>query len=299
MKRLLVLSGKGGTGKTTVASALIRLTNAGRFADCDVDAPNLHLTVDLPAEERTEAYYGLPRAEIDPGACVRCGTCAALCRFHAVMRDADGGFRIEPAACEGCALCAYACEEGAISMEPALTGTLIARGDARRFYSGARLAMGSGNSGKLVSAVKSRLAAAGSAGEIAVIDGSPGIGCPVIASVSGVDLVLIVAEPTRSGMSDMERILSTAAVLNARCAVCVNKADVNPVIADQIEAFCAREGIQFFGRIPFDRAVVEAVNAGDDITQRGGAAADAVAEIHRRVMRFFSDEEVDECGSKC
>lgn len=294
MKRLLILSGKGGTGKTTVASAFIRLSDARRFADCDVDAPNLHLTVKMPEAERRENYYGLPRAEIDENACVRCGTCQRLCRFHAVTKTADGRYRIEPAACEGCALCQFACDAGAISMKPALTGSLIARGNDARFYSGATLTMGSGNSGKLVSAVKARLAAAGKAGRVAVIDGSPGIGCPVIASVSGVDLVLIVAEPTLSGLSDMERILLTAAQLNARCAVCVNKADVNPDIADRIEAFCAREEIPFLGRIPFDRAVVEAVNAGMDVIERGGAAARAIEKIYGCALELLPESEADE-----
>jgi MinD superfamily P-loop ATPase len=289
VKRLLVLSGKGGTGKTTVASALIRLADSKRFADCDVDAPNLHLTVEMPEGERHEDSYGLPRAEIDQDACARCGTCTRLCRFHAVSRGQDGRYVIEPAACEGCGLCEYACEVRAVSMKPARTGTLVERGDATRFYSGATLQMGSGNSGKLVSAVKKRLADAGGAGVIAVLDGSPGIGCPVIASVSGVDLVLIVAEPTLSGLSDMERILSTAAQLNARCAVCVNKSDVNEEIAAAIEAFCARETIPFLGRIPYDPGVAEAVNAGIDIIRHGGAAARAVEEIYVRVSKLLTE----------
>lgn len=290
MKRLLVLSGKGGTGKTTVAGALIRLADAKRFADCDVDAPNLHLTVEMPEGERREDYYGLPRAEIDQDACARCGTCARLCRFHAISCGPDGRCAVEPAACEGCGLCVFACEAGAISMKPARTGALIARGDAARFYSGATLQMGSGNSGKLVSAVKKRLANAGCAGPIAVLDGSPGIGCPVIASVSGVDLVLVVAEPTLSGLSDLERILTTAARLNARCAVCVNKADVNGEIAAAIEAFCAREAIPFLGRIPYDPGVAEAVNAGIDIIRHGGAAARAVEDIYGRALKILAEE---------
>lgn len=294
MKRLLVLSGKGGTGKTTVASAMIRLEDARRFADCDVDAPNLHLTVKLPDGEKRKEYFGLPRARIDQNACVHCGTCESLCRFHAITHTGNQRYDIEPAACEGCALCEFACEAGAISMEPVVTGTLLARGGDARFYSGAVLNMGSGNSGKLVSAVKAQLKDAGEAGRVAIIDGSPGIGCPVIASVSGVDLVLIVAEPTRSGLSDMERILNTAAQLNARCAVLVNKADVNAEIADHIEAFCTRENIPFVGRIPFDKGVVAAVNAGIDVIEYGGAAARAIVEIHRRTMEILSESEADE-----
>lgn len=293
MKQLLVLSGKGGTGKTTVASALIRLADAKRFADCDVDAPNLHLTVGVPPEKSEEDHYGLPRAVIDPVKCDGCGLCASLCRFQAIIRQENGCYGIDPAACEGCALCEAACEAGAVSMQPAVTGRLMAYRGGGRFFSTARLRMGSGNTGKLVAAVKKRLKEAGDAGPIAVIDGSPGIGCPVIASVSGVDLVLVVAEPTLSGLSDMERILKTAFQLGARCAVCVNKADVNGKIADGIEEFCAKVGLPFVGRIPFDKRAVEAANAGADIIGYGGEAAEAVKAVYRRILTLLRESEVE------
>jgi MinD superfamily P-loop ATPase len=172
-------------------------------------------------------------------------------------------------------------------MHSAVTGSLIAYHDADRFFSTARLRMGSGNSGKLVSAVKKRLKGAGDMGDIAVIDGSPGIGCPVIASVSGVDLILIVAEPTLSGMSDMDRILKTAYQLGVNCAVCVNKADVNTEIADEIELACKNTGIPFVGRIPFDRSVVKAVNAGENIVDHGGEAAQAIVALSDKVKSLL------------
>ena len=153
--------------------------------------------------------------------------------------------------------------------------------------------MGSGNSGKLVAAVKKRLKDAGDAGRIAVIDGSPGIGCPVIASVSGVDLVLVVAEPTISGLSDLERILSTAFQLGAKCAVCVNKADVNEKIADGIEAFCAKVGLAFVGRIPYDTRAVEAVNAGADVIGYGGEAAEAIKAMYHRITSLLIESEAE------
>jgi len=293
MKQLLVLSGKGGTGKTTVASALIRLADAKRFADCDVDAPNLHLTVGVPPEKSEEDYHGLPRAVIDPGECDGCGLCASLCRFHAIAQDGSGCYKVDPAACEGCALCEAACESRAILMQPAVTGRLMAYRGGDRFFSTAELRMGSGNSGKLVSAVKKRLKDAGDAGRIAVIDGSPGIGCPVIASVSGVDLVLVVAEPTLSGLSDLERILNTAFQLGARCAVCVNKADVNKKIADGIEEFCAKLGLPFVGRIPYDIRAVEAVNAGADVVGYGGEAAEAITAMHHQIMALLVESEAE------
>jgi MinD superfamily P-loop ATPase len=289
MKQLLVLSGKGGTGKTTVASALIRLADAKRFADCDIDAPNLHLSVDVPPETSEEAYYGLPRAAIHPDVCDQCGLCASLCRFQAILRDGDGRYRVDPAACEGCALCEIACESRAISMQPAVTGRLTAHRGGGRFFSTARLRMGGGNSGKLVAAVKKRLRDAGDAGQIAVIDGSPGIGCPVIASVSGVDLMLIVAEPTLSGLSDLERILKTARQLGARCAVAVNKADVNEQIADEIEGFCKKAELPFVGRIPYDARAVEAVNAGTDVIAYGGGAAEAIKAMYPRIKALLEE----------
>ncbi len=297
MKRIVVLSGKGGTGKTTVAGALIHLSGALRFAECDVDAPNLHLAVENPPDGTEEAYFGLPRARIDQEACDRCGECAALCRFGAVSRGADGRYDIDPLACEGCALCEMACESRAIAMRPMAAGRLIARSGGGRFFSDARLNPGGGNSGRLVSEVKRRMNAAGAAGDLAVIDGSPGIGCPVIASVGGADLVLIVTEPTLSGISDMERVLRTAAQLGARCAVCVNKADGNPEISDGIEAFCARAALPFLGRIPFDREVVEAVNAGESVVLRGGAAAEALRALYGNLtalLRTGQDDGIKE-----
>ncbi|NLG25508.1 MAG: 4Fe-4S binding protein [Clostridiales bacterium] len=293
MKRLLVLSGKGGTGKTTVASALVRLADARRFADCDVDAPNLHLTVNVPPEGSEEDYHGLPRAVIDPGKCDGCGLCASLCRFQAIVRQENGCYGIDSAACEGCALCEAACESRAISMRPTVTGRLTAYRGGGRFFSSARLRMGSGNSGKLVAAVKKRLEDAGDAGPIAVIDGSPGIGCPVIASVSGVDLVLVVAEPTLSGLSDLKRILNTAFQLGARCAVCVNKADVNRKIADGIEEFCEKSGIPFVGCIPYDTRAVEAANAGADVIGYGGEAAKAIKATYRRIASLLGESEAE------
>jgi MinD superfamily P-loop ATPase len=293
LKQLLVLSGKGGTGKTTIAGALIRLSGAKRFADCDVDAPNLHLSVSVPPEKAEEDYHGLPKAWIDDDECDRCGLCMSLCRFYAITRSEDGRYHVDPAACEGCALCEVACESRAISMQQAVTGRLIThRGDGR-FFSTASLRMGSGNSGKLVAAVKKKLVEQEPSGRFAVIDGSPGIGCPVIASVSGVDLVLIVAEPTLSGVSDMKRVLKTAYQLGVKCAACVNKSNVNECIADEIEAFCEKASVAFVGRVPFDRSVVEAVNAGVDIVDRGGSAARAIEALYEQLSALLHESEVE------
>jgi MinD superfamily P-loop ATPase len=225
MKQLLILSGKGGTGKTTVAGAFIALLHAQAYADCDVDAPNLHLTVHRADAPLCEDHYGLPKARIIPEKCTSCGNCAQYCRFGAVVTQ--DGFRIDPFSCEGCGVCGAVCPSDAIMMQEERAGTLdlYRRGS---IFSTAQLNIGSGTSGMLVSKVKKRMRdACGPHIPIAVIDGSPGIGCPVIASLSGVDLVLIVAEPSASGISDMRRIVETAKSFRTKTAVCINKYDTN------------------------------------------------------------------------
>lgn len=254
MKQLLILSGKGGTGKTTVASALIALSRSGAFADCDVDAPNLHLVMpDLPAPVKAD-YNGFEKAFIDHTKCICCGLCQTHCSFGAIQNFTVGEFE-----CEGCGLCAEICPVHAITMQPHVSGDLLLYQDDRRVFSSATLKMGSGASGKLVTAVKRQLTDC-ARGDIAVIDGSPGIGCPVIASISGVDFVLIVAEPTVSGVHDMKRIIDTARHFGVDCAVCVNKFDVSPAATAEIEGYCTGLSIPVIGKIPYDPMVVEAVN---------------------------------------
>ena len=224
MKQLLIVSGKGGTGKTTVAGAFIRLLQATAYADCDVDAPNLHLLLAPHTNPENADFYGLDKAEIDAALCIRCGVCARYCRFDAIEEARP--FHVDPFACEGCGVCEAVCPARAVRMVPAVAGELLLyRNDA--VFSTARLRMGSGNSGLLVSEVKKRLEQASPMAEIAVIDGSPGIGCPVIASLSGSNMVLVVTEPSVSGQSDLERILQTAQVFSMQCAVCVNRYDIS------------------------------------------------------------------------
>lgn len=290
MKQLLILSGKGGTGKTTVAGAFIRLSGAKAYADCDVDAPNLHLLMHRAEEPETTDYYGLPKAEIDAGLCVGCGRCAENCRFDAIT--ADGGYRVLPYACEGCAVCEAVCPAGAVSLKPAIAGELRLYTGGGEVFSTAKLKMGSGTSGKLVTEVKKQMKSAAADVPLAVIDGSPGIGCPVIASVSGTDMVLVVAEPSLSGISDMERVLKTAAMFHTKTAVCVNKYDINPENTGKIEAFCRAEGIPFVGRIPFDPAAVKAVNDGLTVADVDCAAGRAVGEVfHSTMALLFGESE--------
>ena len=255
MKQLLILSGKGGTGKTTVASAFIELSRSRAFADCDVDAPNLHLVVSQKPEPKKADYYGFGKAVIDDSMCIRCGQCQENCRFEAIKDFTVGEFE-----CEGCGVCVEICPVQAITMRDHVSGELMLYRDGQRVFSTAQLRMGSGASGKLVTAVKKQLAQEASDAELAIIDGSPGIGCPVIASITGVDMVLIVAEPTISGMHDMKRIIDTAKHFGVSCAVCVNKFDVNLVNTKEIEGYCNGLEIPVVGLIPFDKTVVQAVN---------------------------------------
>lgn len=290
MKQLLILSGKGGTGKTTVASAFVKLSQTQAFADCDVDAPNLHLVTQCTAAPQTDAYFGLPKAYIDPSNCISCGRCAYHCQFRAIEKI-DGVRRVNQFACEGCGVCAYVCPRGAIEMQDVQAGEMQLFINPDNVFSTAQLKMGSGNSGMLVTQVKKRMRFgakdAGLNPDIAIIDGSPGIGCPVIASSSGVQLALIVAEPSVSGISDLERIIHTAEIFHVIPAVCVNKYDTNIENTDKIEDFCYRRDIPFVGRIPFDLEAVKAINSGETIVDRDCAAGRAVREIYEKTMTLL------------
>jgi len=288
MKQLLILSGKGGTGKTTVASAFIKLSGAKAYADCDVDAPNLHLVMRQPGKARRSDYYGLPKAEINQDLCVECGLCRKNCRFEAI--ESNPAYKVDGYACEGCGVCAAVCPMGAILMKPAVAGELMLY-VADAVFSTAQLKMGSGTSGKLVTEVKKQLRTAVVGADLAIIDGSPGIGCPVIASLSGVTMVLIVTEPSISGISDMERIIKTAEKFQVKMAVCVNKYDANMANTEKIESFCAQRKLPFVGRIPYDPEAVRAINAGRSIIDVDCLAGRAARTIYNETMKILCNEK--------
>lgn len=291
MKQLLILSGKGGTGKTTIASAFIKLADAKAYADCDVDAPNLHLITGWNVEPEKTDYYGLPKAEIYSELCIQCDQCRQNCRFDAISIDEK--YKVDPFACEGCGVCEYVCPVEAITMKPAVAGELMLYSDGEKVFSTARLKMGSGTSGMLVTEVKKQMKAAAADAEIAIIDGSPGIGCPVIASLSGVDMILIVAEPSISGISDMERIINTAAKFGTKTAVCINKYDTNIENAEKIEECCKKQGLPFIGRIPFDSNAVKAINNGQTIVDIDCTSGTAVKEIYHKTMNLLFEKGGD------
>lgn len=289
MKQLLILSGKGGTGKTTIASAFIKLSNAKAYADCDVDAPNLHLIIGQGSEPKKTDYYGLPKSDINPELCIECDQCRQNCRFDAI--SVKRTYKVDPFACEGCGVCEYVCPVDAISLKPAIAGELMLYTNEEKVFSTAQLKMGSGTSGMLVTEVKKQMKLAAPDTELAIIDGSPGIGCPVIASLSGVDMVLIVAEPSISGISDMERIIKTAAKFGTKIAICINKFDTNYANTEKIELFCKNKGLTFVGKIPFDSDAVKAINNGQTIVDINCASGLAVREAYNKTMEpLFKDD---------
>ena len=297
MKQILILSGKGGTGKTTVAGAFIELSKSRSFADCDVDAPNLHLVFKhLPEPSKTD-FYGFKKALIKNLKCISCGLCEKICKFNAIKNKF-----INIHKCEGCGLCVEICPVKAIVMSDYSSGSLILYKDNDRVFSTAKLKMGSGASGKLVSAVKKQLSDNFINSEISIIDGSPGIGCPVIASVSGADIVIVVTEPTVSGIHDMKRIIDTARHFNINPVVCINKFDINTENTREIEKYCGSTNIDVIGKIPFDQTVVKAVNSCKNISDYPESpAGKAVKEIwdfvDKKLIKTKKENYYENCGS--
>lgn len=285
MKQLLILSGKGGTGKTTIASAFIKLADAKAYADCDVDAPNLHLIMSRTREPTRTDYYGLPKSEINLALCTQCDRCRENCRFAAI--SVNGEYRVDPYSCEGCGVCEAICPADAISLKPAIAGELMLHTEDAVF-STAQLKMGSGTSGMLVTEVKKQMKSAAQDAQIAIIDGSPGIGCPVIASLSGVDMVLIVAEPSLSGISDMERIIKTAETFQVKIAICINKYDTNIENTEKIEVFCKTSKLPFTGKIPYDSDAVKAINQAKSIVDIECVAGSAVRDVFVQTIRLLN-----------
>lgn len=286
MKQLLILSGKGGTGKTTTAAAFIRFAGAKAMADCDVDAPNLEIVTNFKENPQVKAFTGSDKARIDSIKCIGCKECALKCRFGAI-KTIGNICVIDEYACEGCGVCSYVCPQGAVSLLKDVAGEQQLYCGEKTF-STARLKMGRGNSGKLVSAVKQDMVKnSPEEAELAIIDGSPGIGCPVIASVSGVDLVLVVAEPSMSGLSDLERLVKTANNFGTKMAVCVNKWDISPENTVYIEEFCKEKGLAFVGKVPYDKSASAAINSGLSVAEFDCPARDALKDVYINTIKLL------------
>ncbi len=289
MKQLTVISGKGGTGKTTVTAAFAHLAHSAVIADCDVDAADLHLILE-PSVRHQEKFVGSMSASIHSALCTQCGECRRMCRFEAIGSD----LVVDPVACEGCGVCAAVCPVGAAEMKDRVSGEWFISDTREGVMMHARLGIAEDNSGKLVSLVRqqAKKIAEEEKRDLVLIDGPPGIGCPVIAAISGVDMVLIVTEPTLSGLHDMQRVLDTAAHFNVPGAVCINKYDINPDNTRTIENACRERGVPLVGSIPYDKRVTEAMIRRLSVVERDcGAVSDQVRSAWEHVCSTLENRD--------
>ena len=256
MIQLTVISGKGGTGKTTLTAAFASLAGSAVIADCDVDAADMHLILEPRILEK-EDYCGLEVSLIDPELCTKCGVCRESCRYGAINKD----FGIDHYRCEGCAVCSIVCPERAISMEKRISGQAFYSETRLGPMAYARLDIGEETSGKLVSVVRSnaKKLAEKFHKNLIIIDGPPGTGCSAIAAITGTDLVVVIVEPTVSGIHDMKRVLELAAHFMIPAFVCINKYDINEENTRRIEEFCTNTGIQVLGRLPYNDIATKAM----------------------------------------
>ena len=259
MKEVVVLSGKGGTGKTSIVASFASLAKSKVMVDCDVDAADLYLLLQPVTQQRQEFWSG-QKAVIDLDRCTQCGICQEVCRLDAITDE----FQIDPISCEGCGFCCQVCPEEAITMQENLSGHWFISETRYGTLVHARLGVAQENSGKLVALVrqKTKLVAKERGLDYIISDGPPGIGCPVISSISGVNLAVIVTEPTLSGMHDLDRVIGVCHHFTVPVIVCINKYDLNEDNSHQIESYCYNQGIEVASKIPFDNVVTEALVQG-------------------------------------
>jgi MinD superfamily P-loop ATPase len=291
MKELVVISGKGGTGKTTILASFAALAGRSVLADCDVDAPDLYLLLH-PEINHQEEFRGGQLAVINQERCTRCGRCREFCRFEAITPD----LTVAPLDCEGCGTCRVVCPAEAVELRERVAGDWF-RGQTKygpMVY--ARLRPAEENSGKLVALVRKEARAQSERDGIDLLltDGPPGIGCPVIATLGNANLALIVTEPTPSGIHDLERALGLCRHFRVPAAVCVNKSDLNLDLVDEIGAFCAQSQVAVTESIPFDESVTKAIQHGLPLVDydSGGASSRAVATVWQQVQQQLTGNEV-------
>ncbi|MFW6150383.1 MAG: ATP-binding protein [Chloroflexota bacterium] len=287
MNEIVVLSGKGGTGKTSIVGSLAALVRNKVLADCDVDAADLHLLLSPTPREEHQFWSGQV-AYIDPELCTECGLCQQVCRY-----DAIHDFQVDPIACEGCAFCSHICPAGAIQMKQCLSGGWYISDTRFGPLVHARLGIAQENSGKLVALVRERARDMADQGgyDYVVSDGPPGIGCPVISSLSGAHLALLVAEPTLSGIHDLERVVVVARHFGVPVVVCINKYDLNEENSAAIEQYCHREQVPLAARIPFDNAVTESLVRGVPVVEyTTGAVAREIESLWKSVSSMLKQE---------
>ncbi len=264
MKQIAVISGKGGTGKTVLVGALATIEKKAIFADCDVDAANLHLLLN-PVIKKAEIFYGRKIASINQKKCIKCGRCLYLCRFTAVkvIKTDDGKLKnliIDNTTCEGCGVCVWNCPVNAIDFDKKVCGEVFISDTKYGPFVHAKLGIAEENSGKLVTAVKQKAIeiAKKQKKDYVIIDGPPGTGCPVIASLANVNLALIVAEPTVSGIHDMQRIIRLTEHFGIKAVAMINKYDINLEKTAEIKKICRKENLEVVACIPFCKEIVDA-----------------------------------------
>lgn len=284
MKQITVISGKGGTGKTTIVAALATLVQQSVIVDADVDAADLHLLL-APQVQQLKPFFASRVAAIDYGRCDECKKCQEVCRYEAIK-----DLKVDPISCEGCGVCFHICPKGAISMREVQSGEWFISRTRYGPMVHAKLGVAQENSGKLVTLVRKeaqRIAQEG-AYPLVIIDGPPGIGCPVIASLGGVDAALIVTEPSLSGIHDLKRVLGVCRHFRVPAWVCVNKADINAENTERIKEFCQEEGTPVIGEIPFDSIVTRAMVSKSTIVEyTGGLVSNEIKKMWLRLERLL------------
>ncbi|OQA34597.1 MAG: ferredoxin [Betaproteobacteria bacterium ADurb.Bin341] len=288
MKELVILSGKGGTGKTSLAASFALLAQRPVVADCDVDAADLHLVLAPELQEKHDFYSG-HEAVIRTDECTGCGDCLDLCRFDAIssVARADGSSvcTIDPTACEGCGVCAWFCPQGAIDFPDRLCGEWMVSEAASGPMVHARLGVAAENSGKLVTTVRreARQIAETHGYDLILVDGPPGIGCPVIAAVTGATAVLVVTEPSVAGEHDLERVLALTRHFGIHASVCVNKWDINPAMSERIEDKARQAGARVLGRVRYDPQVTQAQLQERAVVETEAPSAEDIRTIWRQL----------------
>ncbi|RQV98005.1 4Fe-4S dicluster domain-containing protein, partial [bacterium] len=284
--------GKGGTGKTSITAAFASLASNAVLADCDVDAADLYLVLGPKIKQESD-FSGGKQASIVVEKCIGCGRCAMMCRFDAIQRNGPGNqivgktYTIDPISCEGCKVCVEFCPVDAISFEPAINGKWFISDTRFGPMVHAKLGIAEENSGKLVTLIRkeAKRIAEEQKKDLVVIDGSPGIGCPVIASITGADVVLIVTEPTLSGRHDLERVARLTANFGIKTLLCINKADINPEMSGSIANDAEKMGLRIVGKIPYDEAFTKAqIMKATLIEYTGGEIAEIVRALWREVV---------------
>jgi MinD superfamily P-loop ATPase len=292
LKEIVVISGKGGTGKTSIVASFAALANNAVLADCDVDAADLHLLLD-PDIKQTHDFSGGKLATVVTEKCIGCGRCREVCNFDAVLFNGPGNdivgktYTIDPISCEGCGVCVHFCPVDAIEFEDAVNGQWFI--SETRFGSmvHARLGVAQENSGKLVSIIRkwAKQIATERNNDYIIVDGPPGIGCPVIASVAGADLVVAITEPTLSGRHDLDRVVELTRHFGIPTVICINKSDINGKLAEEIRNTAGKNNLKIVGEIPYDPVVTKAQVAGKSIVEySNGSLRECIISLWESVL---------------